>query len=221
MKGRISKPGEAYLHYHSSYLYSWLVHLTGTQHINEASISTNAAFPLLSPPGTTRKTMFDTLWQQRYLMGRLGGKKAGCELVKNICIVGGRLSDSRYWVWTRMSVGGNKGLSCSANLPRMCKDHINQCCCPSRSPIAVSSQHSPVELPFSCVWLVLLLFSPVGSVLHSLSISWASHIRRTSGVRHQEWSLWGTTLLPPPAPTHLCLSLFIFQPFSSSLPLAF
>lgn len=139
MKGRISKPGEAYLHYHSSYLYSWLVHLTGTQHINEASISTNAAFPLLSPPGTTRKTMFDTLWQQRYLMGRLGGKKAGCELVKNICIVGGRLSDSRYWVWTRMSVGGNKGLSCSANLPRMCKDHINQCCCPSHSPIAVSS----------------------------------------------------------------------------------
>lgn len=103
----------------------------------------------------------------------------------------------------------------------MSKGYVNHCCCPSQSPTAVSSWHSPVELPFSCVWLVLLLFPPVGWVLHSLSISWASHIRRTSGVRHQEWSLRGTTHLPPPAPTPLCLSLFIFQPFSSSLPKAF
>lgn len=111
-----------------------------------------------------------------------------------------------------------KKLTCSANLPRMCKGYIKQCCCPSSSPTAVSSRHSPVELPISSVWLVLLLFSPVGWVLHSLSISWASHIRRTSGVRHQEWSLWGTA---PTTPTPLCLSLFIFQPFSSSLSLPF
>lgn len=117
--------------------------------------------------------------------------------------------------------GKKKELTCSANLPRMSKGYVNHCCCPSQSPTAVSSWHRPVELPFSCVWLVLLLFPPVGWVLHSLSISWASHIRRTSGVRHQEWSLRGTTHLPPPAPTPLCLSLFIFQPFSSSLPKAF
>ena len=113
-----------------------------------------------------------------------------------------------------------KELTCSDNLPGMSKGYVNHCCCPSQSPTAVSSWHSPVELPFSCVWLVLLLFPPVGWVLHSLSISWASHIRRTSGVRHQEWSLRGTTHLPPPAPTPLCLSLFIFQPLSSSLPKA-
>lgn len=64
---------------------------------------------------------------------------------------------------------------------------------------------------------MLLLFSPVGCVLHSLSISWASHIRRTSGVRHQEWSLWGTTLLPPPT-NAFCLSLFIFQLSKFLLP---
>lgn len=89
----------------------------------------------------------------------------------------------------------------------MYKGYINQLCCPSNSPTAVSSQHSPVELLFSCAWLVLLLFSLVGWVLHSLSISWASHIRRTSGVRHQEWSLWGTTRLPPPSSLSVCLSL--------------
>lgn len=67
-----------------------------------------------------------------------------------------------------------------------------------------------------CVWLVLL-FSPVGRVLHSLSISWASHIRRTSGVRHQEWCLLGTQLsvslhlplLPSPP-----LFVFILQSLS-------
>lgn len=93
-----------------------------------------------------------------------------------------------------------------------------------RLPAAVSSKHSPAEFLFSCVWRMLLLFSPVGCVLHSLSISWASHIRRTSGVRHQEWSLWGTTLLPPPTPSNafVCLSLsssvalsrFLLPPFS-------
>ncbi len=115
------------------------------------------------------------------------------------------------------AVQGNSQIQIHVTV-RVCKGYINQWCCPSNSPTAVSSRHSPVELPFSCVWLVLLLFSPVGWVLHSLSISWASHIRRTSGVRHQEWSLWGTTPLPPPTPTPLCLSLFIFQPFPSSLP---
>lgn len=142
-------------------------------------------------------------------------KKAGCDLVKNNNHWGGmvQIPDSdQCECETGRVLTGQSGLTCLANLPRMYKGYVNQCHCPFHSPAMASSLHSAVKFRFSCVCLVLL-FSPVCWVLHSLSISWASHIRRTSGVRHQEWSPWGTIPLPP-----LFVSLYL-PPFSSSLPL--
>lgn len=97
------------------------------------------------------------------------------------------------------------------NLPRVSKGYVNRYRCPScRSRPGSSQSQSTLRflVPVSCCWCC---FSPVGWVLHSLSISWASHIRRTSGVRHQEWSLWGATPPPPPNPS-LFVSLYLPVP---------
>lgn len=111
---------------------------------------------------------------------------------------------------------GEKNTSSHARLtfPTGVKVTSTGVCCPSNSPAAAASLQLPsFHVSDLCL---LLLFSPVGWVLHSLSISWASHIRRTSGVRHQEWSLWGTTLLPPPHPS-LFVSLYHSALLSLSL----
>lgn len=112
--------------------------------------------------------------------------------------------------------------SCQLTLPEHVKvTYASSAAVPFLSP-CVSFWQSPAELQASCVWLVLLLllFSPVGWVLHSLSISWASHIRRTSGVRHPEWSPWGTTHFPHILPISICLpSSSLLSLLISLLPL--
>lgn len=122
--------------------------------------------------------------------------------------------------WNGMSLKLER--TCSANLPKMCEGYINHCCCPFNSPAAVSFQHRPVDSPrfhvsdlCCCCFLLWAEFYTVcqSPERHTLEgpVEWDTK-SDPSGEQ-----LFFTNLLPQPL---FCLSLFIFQPYSSSQALS-
>lgn len=75
-----------------------------------------------------------------------------------------------------VGVGGG-GLTCLANLPRMCKGYVNQCRCPSHSPTRslVSAQPSQVSVFMCLSCVVVVVFSCGLSFTQSVNLLSVTH----------------------------------------------